>query len=1063
MTGHRRSIAALSLCCTLLFNLSVQTSAQSPDEFSKPDDSVSRELKNDEPVTHRITLVSGQFAQLIIQQHDHDLVAKLFGPDGKQLAFCDGTWDQREPISLIAAVSGSYRLEVHAISKNEITPYELKLAELRPAVSDDEQLIVAERLMTEAKQLVDEGSAISLRQAAEKYEASLIIWRKLKNRFYEAKTLAYVGYVYQMTGDKQKGLDYLKQALPISAEVGDKGEQASALHNIGFYYSSSGDPLQALEYYRQALPLWRVVENRGGEATTLNTMGWAFINLGEPQEALNYFAQAQPLRRAAGDKRGEGFTLEALGSAYGKLGDMQKALEFLGAAQDIFQSLGHFSGQANVSLDSGEIYASLGENQKAIEQYQTAVSGFQKTGFQQGAGRALEGIAGAYTRTGELQKALEYHDQALTIARAVSDRTGEASALVGLGWTSLLAGDGPKAIGYFTGALEIYRATANQLGEAGVLYGLARAERDVGQLSEARAHIETAINLIETFRSKVASQNLRVSYLASKQDYYDLYIEFLMQLGSQDPNAGHEAEALSVSERAKARSLLDVVNEAHANIRHGVDSSLLEREHNIQQQLNVKTDRLTRLLLSKHTDGQAGAAKKELETLLSEYQEVEAQIRAHSPLYAELTRPVPLNLKQIQTQVLDDDTLLLEYSLGEGKSFLWAVTTNSIKGFELPKRTTIEVAARSMYDLLTARSRQVANEMPEQKEARIQRADAAYPRAAADLSEIILRPVASELSKKRLVVVSDGALQYVPFAALPIPDIHNQMRAGSSRANDKQTRTDRPLIIEHEVVNLPSVSVVAALRKQASGREPANKTVAVLADPVFSHDDSRVTISHNTDERPVNQALPPDIVRSAEESGLSGFARLRFSRLEANEITNLAPAGQKLQAVDFAANRLTATGPDLSKYHIVHFATHGLVNSQHPEFSGIVLSLVDEKGQPQNGFLRLYEIYDLRLRADLVVLSACQTALGKEIKGEGLIGLTRGFMYAGAPRVVASLWRIEDRSTAELMKRFYQGMLSKQKLTAAAALRSAQIEMWKQPGWKNPYYWAAFTLQGEWR
>ena len=197
---------------------------------------------------------------------------------------------------------------------------------------------------------------------------------------------------------------------------------------------------------------------------------------------------------------------------------------------------------------------------------------------------------------------------------------------------------------------------------------------------------------------------------------------------------------------------------------------------------------------------------------------------------------------------------------------------------------------------------------------------------------------------------------------------------------------------------------------------------------------------------------------------MTGFVRLRFSRAEADAIARLAPEGQRLEAVDFVANRATATSAELSEYRIVHFATHGLVNSQHPELSGIVLSLVDKKGEPQNGFLRLYEIYNLKLNADLVVLSACQTALGKEIKGEGLIGLTRGFMYAGAPRVVASLWRIDDRATAELMTRFYSGML-KDKLRPAAALRAAQVSLLQgqDKRWAAPHYWAAFTIQGEWK
>jgi CHAT domain-containing protein len=170
-----------------------------------------------------------------------------------------------------------------------------------------------------------------------------------------------------------------------------------------------------------------------------------------------------------------------------------------------------------------------------------------------------------------------------------------------------------------------------------------------------------------------------------------------------------------------------------------------------------------------------------------------------------------------------------------------------------------------------------------------------------------------------------------------------------------------------------------------------------------------------------------------------------------------------MQAFDFAASFATATNPQLSQYRIVHFATHGILNSVHPELSGVVLSLVDEKGTPQqNGFLRLRHIFNLNLPAELVVLSACETGLGQDVKGEGLVGLTRGFMYAGAPRVLVSLWSVNDRGTSELMSRFYKKMLQ-EGLHPAAALRAAQIEMLQNSQWKEPYYWAAFTLQGEWR
>jgi CHAT domain-containing protein len=299
---------------------------------------------------------------------------------------------------------------------------------------------------------------------------------------------------------------------------------------------------------------------------------------------------------------------------------------------------------------------------------------------------------------------------------------------------------------------------------------------------------------------------------------------------------------------------------------------------------------------------------------------------------------------------------------------------------------------------------------------------------------VLLNPALAQMQNKRLLIVREGVLQYLPFGALPDPG------------------TGAPLMVSHEIVTAPSASVMAVVRQEAAGRKPASKLLAVFADPVFHADDSRVGSADKTGAA----------VRASSDSGMQNFSRLRFSRTEAEEIARLAGSGGVLKALDFDANRETATKPELAEYRIVHFATHSLLNNEHPELSGVVLSLVDRAGRSQNGFLRLYDIYKLRLGADLVVLSACRTALGEEIKGEGLIGLTRGFLYAGAPRVVATLWEIDDRTTAEAMKKFYEGVLGRGE-RPAEALRGAQMALWRTRGWDAPYYWAAFTLEGEWR
>jgi CHAT domain-containing protein len=608
-------------------------------------------------------------------------------------------------------------------------------------------------------------------------------------------------------------------------------------------------------------------------------------------------------------------------------------------------------------------------------------------------------------------------------------------------------GEAQKALEMFSQALPLTRAASDRNGQAITLLGLALVEQKRGNLPQARQLIEQGVSIIESLRTNVVSQELRASYFASQQKFFETYIDVLMQMHKQDLAAAVDAVALEVCERARARSLLELLNEARADIRQGVDSSLLERERSLQQRLSARATAQASLLTSKHTPEQADAAAKDIAAITSEYEDVRAQIRARSPRYAALTQPQPLTLTEIQQQTLDKDTLLLEYALGEKRSYLWLVSQRSIDSYELPPRGEIEAAARRVYELLTARPKRGAPP------------DAQFIPEAGSLSRMLLGPAAPRLTGKRLVVVAPGALSYVPFAALPAPE------------DEKRPAGDyRPLIAKHEVVSVPSASVLSIIRHETAGRQRAAKLVAVLADPVFDASDPRLTSAKTpSKETPVASAADTEFseltraVRTMNLPGArAGFTRLPFSRQEAEGIITLTPKGTGLNATDFRASRALVMSRELSQYRFLHFATHGLLNSERPELSGLVFSLVDEGGKSQDGFLRLHEIYNLQLNADLIVLSACETGLGKEIKGEGLIGLTRGFMYAGAPRVVASLWNVDDLATAELMKLLYQRML-KDHMSAAAALRAAQLELSEQKRWASPYFWAGFVLHGEWK
>jgi len=778
-----------------------------------------------------------------------------------------------------------------------------------------------------------------------------------------------------------------------------------------------------------------------GIVRAIETNGNTVVQMAQQPEATS----TEPNRAAAERVFKEGKRLYQQGTAE----SLRQAITKWEEALPLWRSIGDRKWEATTLNNIGAVYNSLGEKQQALEFYKQALPLRRAVGDRRGEARTLNNIGLVYSDLGEKQQALEFYNQALPLTRAVGDRRGEATTLNNIGLVYSDLGEKQQALEYFNQALPLTRAVGDRSGEANTLFNVAFLQHSQGNLKEALTLMDSSIIIIEELRTKIGSQELRTSYFATQQDHYQFYIDLLMQLHKQNPNQGYDTKALHASERSRARSLLELLTEANADIRQGVEPQLLEQERTLQQKLDAIEKRRVQLFSGNYTQQQATAIEKEREQLLSQYRNIQNQIRTTSPRYAALTQPEPLTLTEIQQQILDDDTLLLQYSLGSERSYLWAVSKTSISSYELPPTAEIEAAAKQFYKLLKTPGFQL-----EDTRGSIRVENVKATKAVSQLSQILLAPVVEKLGNKRLLIVSDGALQYIPFSALPLP--------GTSGEDVV------PLLANNEIVNLPSATTLGIIRQEQTTRKTAPKamptavrkaTIAILADPVFSSDDERVTNSKQQSNRTLPQQL---LDRSARETDIGVWQRLPGTRTEAEAIMALVPDSKRVHGFDFAANREMITNPELSDYRIIHLATHGLLNSTNPELSGVVLSLFDEQGNSQNGFLRLHDVFNLNLPAELVVLSACQTGLGQEVKGEGLVGLTRGFMYAGSPRVLVSLWNVSDEATAELMKRFYRKMLQ-QDLSATAALRAAQLEMQQETQWNSPYYWAAFTLQGEWR
>ena len=895
----------------------------------------------------------------------------------------------------------------------------------------------ADKVYQEAQKLYQQGTAESKRSAIVKYEEALKLYRETGDRASEAIVLNNIGLVYSEFGEKQKAREYYSQSLPLSRAAGSRAQEAITLNNMGLVYSELGEKLKALEYYSQSLPLSRATGDRSGEAVTLNNIGLVYSDLGEKQKAREYYSQSLPLSRAVGSRSLEAATLTSIGSVYNDLGEKQKALEYYSQSLPLSRAVGNRSLEAATLNNIGNVYSTLGEQQKALEYYSQSLPLRQAVGDRGGEAATLNNIGLVYSQLGEKQKALEYYSQSLPLSRATGDRSLEATTFNNIGLVYSDLGEKQKALEYYSQSLPLSQTAGNRSLEAVTLYNMGYVKRDRGNLTEALTDIEASIKIFESLRTKIASPQLRPSYFATVQNYYQFYIDLLMQLHKTQPKSGYDTKAFEASERSRARSLLELLSEANTNIREGISPDLLQQEKSLQQQLDaIEKRRIEAVSSPNPQQAKIEEIDKQRLALLQQYQQIQAQIRTASPRYAALTQPQPLTLPEIQKKILDENTILLQYSLGKDRSYLWVVTSTKLTSYELPKQIDIDTAARNLRTALTS---PIQINIPQK-----------VAEASANLSQLILQPAAAQLGNKRLLIVPDGVLHYTPFQGLTLAKTAGQ-------------NTNLPLIAEHEIITLPSASTLAILRQNYADRKPPSQTLAILADPIFSPDDERIKgkITQATTEK--LEANNLGLNRSLRTSNREWPPkRLPFTRQEAQTILSLLPAASSSQKFDFDASRASATDGSLANYQIVHFATHGIANTQNPELSGIVMSMVDDKGNVVNGFLRLTDIFNLKLAANLVVLSACQSGMGQNVKGEGMVGLTRGFMYAGAQRVAVSLWSVDDEGTAVLMQKFYQKMLQ-QKLAPASALRAAQMEMMQQEQWKSPYYWAAFTLQGEWK
>lgn len=970
-------------------------------------------------------LEAGQFTRIVVDQRGIDVLLRLVRPNGKE-GEVDSPNGPRGPEILyeIAEASGDYRLEVIAREPSAPGKYLIDLSEAVSAKPEHHQRIAAWRTFRKGESA---RKGEKLREALARYQEALPLWQQLGDRGWEGETLYRIGWMHKDLGEHEKAIEQLRASLPFFGD--DRTREIAAIRNrIGDCLLRRNEMEMAKAELEEALAISRTSGDGSIETGVLVSLGHLHAALGEAQKAQDFYRAGVARARAAGDVLEEGTALSGLGDFLvyqGKLREAQdvleRALQIKREAQDHVQIRFILRRLANIDRRLERWDDALRRLQEALELARQAKDRENEAAI-------LNSLGTVYLLDGETEKAGEAYGRGLELFRELGNVHGEAFALLNLGRYHRSRGEHPAALERFGQAVEIFRRTGLRRGEVSAMYGTAQVLHDRKDYRGAEERLRSVVGLLGDLREESASQDLRASFLATKQHYHELYIDVLMHLHEEEPSAGHDVRALEANESRTARSLLELLAEPKIRGTLGQqETDLLRREQELLR--NIQT--AERNLLDAREKGEETVEQASHQReLLAELDQVQTQLRQKASAQLDVVRPRPSTLEEMRRE-LRGGTRLIIYALGEERSFVWCVSRTSVISKALPARSHLEGTARQ---LLRGWSQRGARSLERER------------RWAESLSQDLLGPIAGELGQHRLLIIGDSVLQTLPFAALPDPN--------ARPADDGEIP---PLLMAHEVVQMQSVSVLSALRRRTKGDPPL--WGAVIADPVFGGtDDTRLRTEGERAGVPL--ADGSNLERTARSLGVD-FDRLVYTGDEANAIRELL--GDEMEPfLGFEANRERLLAEDLRKYKILHFATHGLVDPEHSEVAGLVLSLVDEKGEPQEGFLLAQEIGNLDLWADLVVLSACQTGLGKEVRGEGPVGLTRSFFCAGAPRVVVSLWNVNDRATAELMKRFYRGMI-RENLPPAAALRCAQISMRQgRKEWRDPYIWAPFIFQGDW-
>jgi CHAT domain-containing protein len=819
-----------------------------------------------------------------------------------------------------------------------------------------------------------------------------------------------------------------EEALALSQQIGDKARQSRSIMQIGTAAFHTGRTDIAIERFKQAALLAEQVGDANLQSLSLNSAATLLTSAAAYEEALYFYNKSLALRRQLKDRRGEAYVLASISPLYRDTGDLTTGNQLLQDALQIVREL-KANGKEDKMLED-HILQRIAWGEYLRGNYAAAVTSLQniiasETERTSGAVKfeMREFLGLAYITIGDYEKAAAIFSELLEMSRNFKVIQGEARALGHLGWAQFHLGKPQEAVSLLSQAITLVRQAGNYLTEGEFLSQLAIIQRSLRQEEAAASSFHQAVAVVERDRSRsIPKETSKGGIVATNHWIFAGAIDLLISLKK-------EAEAFEIAEAYHARTFLDVLTESRIDLRRELTAAQKQREEAGFNRIATIQKELWNPALARERQLQL---QKELQQAERELEAFQLELRRVVPRYASVSYPQLMKPERIAKELLDADTALIEFVLSDEKSFAWVIYQGKLSSITLPPRQEIDALVAEYRQTLSGKVSALT----------VNSAMAKTSGKSQQLYQKLFAPLEPHLeSARKLIVIPDGVLLYLPFEALA--------RERALPAN--QTAATEYLLERFAISYAPSASALALIKTMKKPAANTAKGVIAFGDPVYTQ-----TKSENQDS--LVASSPKTILKVQRERGFD-FNQLPYTRTEVNAITSWFPATERRVLLGAEAREERVKSENLSQYRYVHFAAHGMIDEEYPARSGIVLSVTGNS--KEDGALQLSEVMRLKLNADLVTLSACRTGLGKLLDGEGMIGLTRAFLYAGSSSVVVSLWNVNDMATATLMKAFYGNL--KKGLAKDEALRQAKLELIKGQKriWRHPYFWAPFVLIGE--